>query len=460
MSKPEPSSTRTEIHSEQGSPGTRVRPFLYLVAEGERPLVGGARFALQGLDEVLIGRSEDGPGRQVARETVAGTSRLTVRIGGEYHSKDHAVLRRNGDEWAVKDLGSRNPALVNGVPAKEQARLDAGDVISIGRMFFIFDFAETDEGVGDLDLEDISRAPAGFLTLLPSYAEKVTRLRREAPRTTSITLVGETGTGKEIIAEAIHAVSGRRGPYLAVNCGAIPRDLIQSELFGSVKGGYTGAQDRNGYLRDAHLGTLLLDEIKAAPDEVQVSLLRGIQDRAVTPLGGTRRLPVDVRFICATQESLAELVKAGRFREDLRQRIEAFRFELPPLRARREDIGIFTATKLRSMGLTEKDSVKLTAKALWKIFRYHWPGNIRELAQKIDVSWGGAKKGEIDGSDLPAPATKADTSGPNIRKEIIGHLQATRGNVAEAAQRMGRSRWFVYEQLRKLRLDPESFRSG
>jgi hypothetical protein len=451
--------TKTEVESDLLARKVRSRPFLYLVIEGERPLSGGARFSLEDLDEVLAGRVASGSDRQIIRGVVDRKRRLTIRTSGTYHSKDHAIFRRTAVGWAVEDLGSRNGSAVNGVPTEGTTQLGPGDIISLGRLFFVFDFDETDEA-GDFDAADISIEPAGFLTLLPAFGQKVSRLRDEASRATSSTLIGETGTGKEILAKAIHEASGRRGPYLGVNCGAIPKDLIQSELFGSVKGAYSGAENRSGYVRDAHQGTLLLDEIMAAPEQVQVALLRVLQERAVTSVGGTRPQPVDVRFIAAAQKPLVEGVKAGQFREDLRQRIEAFRFELPPLRQRLEDIGIFVASTLRKIGVTEKDGATLMPKAALRLLRCDWPGNIRELAQAIDVSWGGAKNGEISGADLPEPATEEPAIGTRIKQEIVGHLRATRGNVSEAANRMGRSRFFMYEQRRRHGLDPKSFRSS
>jgi hypothetical protein len=209
----------------------------------------------------------------------------------------------------------------------KETAVGPGDLITLGRTFFLFEIDET-EPVVDMDATDPSTEPTGFLTLVPSLGQKLARLRREAKRNTSITLVGETGTGKEVLAKAVHGASGRSGPYLAVNCGAIPKDLIQSELFGHAKGAFSGATEaRGGYVRDAHQGTLLLDEIVAAPPPVQIALLRAIQEKAVTPVGSTKPFPVDVRFIAAAQRPLSDAVEEGTFREDLQGRLEAFVFE-------------------------------------------------------------------------------------------------------------------------------------
>src|SRR6188768_1278616 len=205
----------------------RARPFLFLVLEAERPLAGGARFALEDLDEILIGRSDGAP-RSVSRSRADGRRRLTIRMLGQFLSKEHAQLRREGNGWTVKDLGSRNGVFVNGAQIEETTAVGPGDLIALGRAFFLFEVDET-APVADRDAAEPSGEPTGFVTLVPSLEQKLARLRREAKRNTSLTLVGETGTGKEVLAKAVHVESGRTGPYLAVNCGAIPKDLIQSE---------------------------------------------------------------------------------------------------------------------------------------------------------------------------------------------------------------------------------------
>jgi DNA-binding NtrC family response regulator len=436
----------------------RTRPFLFLVLEAERPLAGGARFGLEDLDEILVGRAQSGTRRQINRSTVQGKRRLTITVPGQFLSKEHALFRRQGQAWTVQDLSSRNGVYVNATQIADARPIGPGDLVSLGRLFFLLEIDETEE-VDDLDTSDGAHEPPGFLTLIPSLGKKLARLRQEASRSTSITLVGETGTGKEVLARAVHAKSGRTGPYLAVNCGAIPKDLIQSELFGHAKGAFSGATEaRGGYVRDAHQGTLLLDEIISAPLPVQIALLRAIQEKAVTPVGGTKPYPVDVRFIAAAQKPLGAAVEDGSFRADLQGRLEALVFELPPLRERLEDVGILIGSMLRTMGVEEKDKPRLSLRAATQILRYEWPRNIRDLAQAIDVAWGGARGGEIDDADLPKPKTEDGSPRTRLKQQLVTQLRAARGNVAEVARKMGRTRPLIYHYLKRFEIDPESFR--
>jgi DNA-binding NtrC family response regulator len=273
-----------------------------------------------------------------------------------------------------------------------------------------------------------------------------------------VTVVGETGTGKELLARAIHRLSRRRGPYLTINCGAMPRDLIQSELFGHMKGAFTGAPGSPGYVRDADRGTLLLDEIVEAPSEVQRALLRVIQERVVTAVGATRAHPVDVRFVAAAQESLSDAVVSRGFRPDLRARLEAFVFELPPLRRRMEDVGIFVAHALLSGGVTEKENPRLSPEAAWRLFRYDWPLNIRELVLAVQRAWAGSSDGTLDEKALPEPQLRSAAPRSDLKEQLIAHLRSTGGNVAEVARRMGRARPLVHRWLKRFEIDPDSFR--
>jgi two-component system response regulator PilR (NtrC family) len=228
---------------------------------------------------------------------------------------------------------------------------------------------------------------------------------RVAPTRATVLITGESGTGKERVARAIHARSDRaNGPFLVVNCGALPESLMESELFGHEKGAFTGAQARRaGLLRDAHGGTILLDEIGELPPSLQVKLLRVLQERAVRPVGASEEVSVDVRVLAATNRNVERDVESGRFRQDLYYRLNVIRIALPPLRERREDIPLlaerFLLRYAREIG---KDVAGFTPDALRSIERYAFPGNVRELENVIEraVALAGARV--IGSGDLPA----------------------------------------------------------
>jgi transcriptional regulator with PAS, ATPase and Fis domain len=287
--------------------------------ESGRPLDGGARHSLTDINEVLIGR---GDSRTVARPR--GVDRLTMTLRSQYLSGRHARLLRSPEGWVIEDLGSRNGTRVNG-RLVTRAVLGAGDVIDVGRVFLSLEEASYDEEAGvvdDLDARDVTRERAGLLTLWPRLEARLADLRRIATGNVTVTLVGETGAGKEVLAEALHALSGRQGPYVGINCGAVPTNLIESQLFGHVRGAFSGAAAGSpGTIRAADGGTLLLDEILSTSPEVQVALLRVIQERQVTPVGTHQSIPVDVRFVAASQVSLGDAASRGAFRTDLQMRL-------------------------------------------------------------------------------------------------------------------------------------------
>lgn len=213
-------------------------------------------------------------------------------------------------------------------------------------------------------------------------------VRQVAPLSSPVLLLGETGVGKEVIANAIHKLSSRReGPFIKVNCGAIPETLIDSELFGHEKGAFTGAlSQKRGRFERAHGGTIFLDEIGDLPGEVQARLLRVLQEKEIERVGGTEPIKVDIRIIAATNRHLEEMVAQGKFREDLYFRLRVFPIEIPPLRERKADIPAlvqhFMMKKAREMGLAQMPT--LAPIAIDQLLNYHWPGNVRELQNAVE----------------------------------------------------------------------------
>src|SRR5690242_6202190 len=283
--------------------------------------------------------------------------------------------------------------------------------------------------------------------------------RSQAP----VFINGESGSGKELAARMIHLKSPRgEQPFIAVNCGAIPENLMESEFFGYKKGAFTGAQeDRDGFFQAANGGTLFLDEVAELPLAMQVKLLRAIQEKRVRKVGATQEEPVDVRIICATHQKLTELVAAGRFRQDLFYRINVIELAMPPLRLCREDIPLIATAILERLDAQEgAPPARLTQEALAELQRYDFPGNIRELENILERALALSASDEIGAEDLrlSAPAgataeTAAAGSGPEAlpdyldgieRKAIVEALGKTGFNRTAAAKLLG----ITFRQLR------------
>jgi two-component system response regulator PilR (NtrC family) len=236
-------------------------------------------------------------------------------------------------------------------------------------------------------------------------AKRMGELVRKAAATRATVLItGESGTGKELVARALHEQSERaKGPFLVVNCGALPEALMESELFGHEKGAFTGAQRTSlGLFRDAQGGTVLLDEVGELPMSLQVKLLRVLQERRVRPVGGSSELPVDVRLLAATNRDVEAEVRAGKFRQDLYYRLNVIRVEVPPLRERREDIGSLAERFVQRFALElGKHVTGLEAEAIRALEAYAWPGNIRELENVMERAVALASTSAIGLGDLP-----------------------------------------------------------
>mgnify|MGYP000880657634 CR=1 FL=1 len=291
-----------------------------------------------------------------------------------------------------------------------------------------------------------------FVTESPAMKMVLDLVIKAAPARASVLLTGDSGTGKERVARALHQLSPRKaGPFLAVNCGAIPETLLEGELFGHVKGAFTGADaTHDGLFQAAGGGTLLLDEIGELPLPLQVKLLRVLQERSVKPVGGTRELPVDVRVIAATNRNLEEDVRAGRFREDLFYRLNVVSIRVPSLAERREDILPLTDQLLSRLS-AEAAIVRprLSDEAISFFLTYPFPGNVRELENLLERAVVLDQAGVIDLADLRPPEhsgaqpalAHAGTLDEQIaeleRARILEALSATGGNRTEAARRLG-----------------------
>jgi DNA-binding NtrC family response regulator len=294
-------------------------------------------------------------------------------------------------------------------------------------------------------------------------------IRRVARVRSTVLITGRSGTGKELVAKAIHYNSPRKDkPFVAINCAAIPEALLESELFGHVKGAFTGATDHKpGLFEEADGGTLLLDEIGELPAAMQAKLLRTLEDRQVRRVGATQAVEVDVRLIAATNQNLDERVRDGRFRQDLFFRINVISINVPPLVEHPEDIPLlaqhFLDKYAEEHGRRRK---KLSPEALKAIVNYTWPGNVRELENAIERGVALSRGTTIEPADLPAAVTaernelfKAGAAeGATLReleeRYILEVLEQTRGNQVQAAQLLGIDRKTLYRKLKALRHDP------
>ena len=289
-------------------------------------------------------------------------------------------------------------------------------------------------------------------------------IRRVADSQTNVLITGESGTGKELAAKAIHFNSDRRsGPFVPINCAAIPEALLESELFGHMKGAFTDAKgDKRGLFEEAHGGTLFLDEISELPVMLQAKLLRAIQEKEIRRVGSTKSVAVDTRIIAATNLALADEVKAKRFREDLYYRLNVIEIRMPPLRERREDILLLVDAFLKKCAEASRKAVKgIAESALALLVDYPWPGNVRELENVIERAVTLTRGEKVTPEDLP-PAIHgsrgdrkviddaADRTLPleDVEKEyILRILDKTGGNKYQAAQLLGIDRKTLYRKL-------------
>jgi two-component system response regulator HydG len=290
---------------------------------------------------------------------------------------------------------------------------------------------------------------------------------RVAPTGATVLIRGESGSGKELVAKAIHHASPRaRGPFVAVNCGAVPETLLESELFGHVKGAFTGATGaRKGLFEEAHQGTLFLDEIGEMTPALQVKLLRTLQDGEIRPVGATQPITVDVRVLAATHRDLERMIQEGTFREDLFYRLNVIALLLPPLRERREDIPVLAAHFLDRHGSKLGRQLRLSADALDRLLAYPWPGNVRELENAMERTAILSRGDTVGRDDLPphvaagtglglAPALPPQHTLAELdRLHILQTLERFGWNHSRAAEALGIGRTTLWRKLKEYGLE-------
>ncbi len=407
-----------------------------LLFDGQRVLREGPRVLSPG--RLVLGRAPEG-GWELPEDPLL--------------SREHLALEAHGEALTATDLGSSNGSSLNGEPL-ERAALKSGDVLRLGDTFLLVRQVRP----------DLRPAPArGAVAGLVGDAPEMHRLRRElslvGARETAVLLLGESGTGKGVCAEALHRLSGRSGPLVSVNCAAIPAQLAESTLFGHAKGAFTGASEaHDGFFRRASGGTLFLDEVADLPPALQPKLLHAVEAGEVTPVGASRPVPVDVRILTATSTDLDKAIEAGAFRGELYARLAEFILRLPPLRERVEDVLPLLSRSLEA---------PLSPELVEQLLLYGWPYNVRDLEKlSAELAVRGQDHERLEPELLAGrlqltptpPQAPTPAPGPQERETIEAALRDSGGQITAAAAALGRSRRQLYRDLERLGIDPGDFR--
>lgn len=426
-------STKIKHHAE-GSQSSKAEGHL-CVAYSPDVLLVGQRVALP----------TDGRPLSVGRDV----SSQDLRINDQWMSRVHfrIAFNRHQSAFLLGDAQSRNGSRVNGERV-ETTSLDSGDVIRGGDTLFVF---ERNDPLEELESHSAQAATSPF----------------------PILITGETGVGKERLANRIHAASGRSGPLVAVNCAALPKDLVAAELFGHTRGAFSGAQTRReGLVMRAQGGTLFLDEIGDLPLEQQPALLRVLQERKVRPVGSDDEIPVDIHLVAATNVNVQLAIEQGRFREDLYARLAHIQLHIPPLRELRSHILPIVREILKDHGR----QLTFDADAAECLILHSWPRNVRDLQalthnlvvfaasevvslSKLGNIWPGLSQNPASTSNSSSAGTRSEQGSDVIaRSTLRALLEAHKGNVAAVTKAAGVHRTQIYRWLANYGLDPRDFR--
>jgi transcriptional regulator of acetoin/glycerol metabolism len=460
--------TLTSVHSPLSSGELSEIALLSMVGSAEEPALPATRRLLLIGDELEIGR-------RAAEETRPGAHNAI--LNDTLVSGHHARIVKTPLGYELIDMASKNGTWVDNVRVEDRAKLRDGSLVFVGNHVGVFRLVSTIE-IDAIKNELIN--PLGpVATICPTLAVACDRLRRLAASDSELLILGETGAGKEVYARAVHLASGRKGRFVAINCGAIPRELVESELFGYRQGAHSTAhQAKAGLIEEAEGGTLFLDEIGEMTGEAQIKLLRFLQDRELTPLGSTRPRRIDVRVIAATNRTAPGSggKAADGLRDDIVARLGAAPIHLPPLRSRIEDLGALVAHFLRAT-----PEIKLEQPAFRALCLHGWPLNVRELEKIISTAAILTTAGKaIALRDLPEPIARAANAtiavpgavpgaapGVAVRRpagpsptpaQLEELLKRYDGNVADVSRELGKHRAAVWRWLKKFGIGPHKYR--
>jgi len=400
-------------------------------------------------------------GRHPPAELDADTS--TWIVPDRLLSSEHAEISEVDGGWELCDLDSRNGSVVDAVSAQPRLKLRDGSMIFVGSQIAIFRMVSEAERAAIA--EELADPVGPVPTCNPAFALLCSMLRKLAPTDGEILLTGETGAGKEVYANAVHRLSGRQGRFVAINCAAVPRELVESELFGYLRGAHSQANaPKTGIIEEAEGGTLFLDEIGDMAPELQTKLLRFTQDRMLTPVGGTRAKRVDVRILAATSRTSAPTSGQGGLRQDLAARLGAEPIRIPPLRDRLEDLGALT-------GFFLGNRVKPFDQQAFQALALHaWPGNVRELQKVLTTAEALSREApKIGPEHLPqaiaatprriraSPAGRAMRPPPSAI-ELEDVIRRFEGNMMRVARELDRKPALVYRWAKRYKINVDSFR--
>ena len=400
-------------------------------------------------------------------QTIIGrTDQCDVTVEDDEVSREHAAIHDVGGTWRLEDLHSANGVFVNGQRISDRHPLVGGEVIRVGctLMRFLAEGPAVSSG-------GVQVTRAGDMVAGPAMEAALGLLARAATSDLSVLVFGETGTGKELAAQHLHQASGRSGPFVPVNCGAITATLFESEMFGHRRGAFTGAtRDNPGHFRCAHGGTLFLDEIGELPLQEQPKLLRVLQDRRVLPVGGSAAVPVDVKVVCATNRELGPMVEQGAFRMDLFARVSELVVELPPLADRVEDIPALVDCFVDKHA---RDGRQVPVEAMELLCCRSWPRNVRQLENAVRRALLLAGDQPLTPEHFLEPSTRtagapdptAATAGapqppaePPQARQLREMLTLHQGDAARTAEALGLSVSQLYRRAKKHGLRLAHFR--